>query len=216
MAELIATDCPDCGGRVSAFARWCPHCGLPNRARWAAFAVAGAFAALLLAIGVALFIVLRWERLPFGAEQAEAQYTWLATAMAQCEDEASKRLDTLQFLVVPLAPDDKDIAPWKAKSLNDIGNAILLTTESALDALRNRMLRISTEEYVFGIRDQAGAIYRWNPSTGVKKFSTDDAGAIENFNLQFLTRSAARESAWGAKFGRIKGNCYWVNAIIGN
>jgi hypothetical protein len=69
---------------------------------------------------------------------------------------------------------------------------------------------------VFGIRDEGtSTIYKWSPSTGVKRFSTADSDAIENFKVQFLTREKTSELNWGATFVRRKGNCYWVNAIIG-
>src|SRR5581483_132873 len=101
-----------------------------------------------------------------------------------CEAEAASKPGVLQFLVIPLASQPDTEGQWRAKSLNDIGNGILLNSQDALDALKSGAVRISGEQYVFRIRDQASAaIYQWKPSTGVAKFSTADADAITSFKV---------------------------------
>src|SRR5882757_6858326 len=121
---MIATDCPDCGEPVSTFANSCAHCGAPNAARRAGLAIAGSLAVLLLAIAIATVAVLRWERLP--VEDT-------ASTPATTEDfdtEAASTLSTLHFLVIPLRSAAGEDAAWRRRSLNDIGNAILLNSET--------------------------------------------------------------------------------------
>jgi hypothetical protein len=219
---MIATDCPDCGEPVSTFAKSCAQCGAPNAARRAGLAIAGSLAVLLLAIAIATVAVLRWERLPVVDDTASTPATtedfgWLATAMKDCDTEAASTLSTLHFLVIPLRSAAGEDAAWRRRSLNDIGNAILLNSDTMLDSLKGGTLRLSEQQYTFGVRDdKSGIVYKWSPSTGVKRFSSPDADKIDNFKVQFVTRDKTDESNWGATFVRRKGNCYWVNAIIGN
>jgi hypothetical protein len=218
---MIATDCPDCGEPVSTFAKSCAHCGAPNAARRAGLAIAGSLAVLLLAIAIATVAVLRWERLPVDdtatTPATTEDFGWLATAMKDCDTEAASTLSTLHFLVIPLKSAAGEEVAWRRRSLNDIGNAILLNSETTLDSLKNGTLTLSEQQYTFGARDdKSGTVYKWSPSTGVKRFSSADADKIENFKVQFVTRDKPDESNWGATFVRRKGNCYWVNAIIGN
>ena len=191
-------------------------------------AVAGALAFLLIALVVAAVLVFRWQRQPAAPpaapETAEQQpaagtagdFAWLATAMQDCEAEAAKSPRVLQFLVIPLAIEPADEAQWRAKSLNEIGNAILLNSKDSLDALQRGALRISRDQYIFRVRDEAtGAIYQWKPAAGVAKFSSADADAVATFKVQFRKNEQAPD-VWGNPFNRQAGTCYWVNGIIGN
>jgi hypothetical protein len=136
--------------------------------------------------------------------------------MQECDADAANNLSTLHFLVIPLAAVTGDDDYWRGRSLNDIGNAILLNSKVALDSLQDASLRLTPEQYTFAIRDEdTRTVYKWSPSTGVKRFSTADADAIASFKVQLLTRQKSDEANWGAAFTRRKGNCYWVNAIIG-
>jgi zinc-ribbon domain len=218
---MIAAQCPNCGEPVAALARSCPRCGARNRRRPAAFAIIGSLLVLLVAIGVASFAVLRWQQLPVGtAERAatatSAEFGWLSAAMSDCESDAAKAPSTLHFLVIPLAAASPDDPEWRNKSLNDLGNAILLPSGDARAALESGALSISSEQYVFSVRDDAtNTIYKWSASSGVKRFSAPDADSIEGFKIQFLTGNRTQEDQWGVSFTRRKGSCYWVNAIIG-
>ncbi len=225
---MIVHECSNCGEPVPLFAKSCAHCGAANEGRLGAIAVAGALAFLLLAFVVAGLLVLRWQRAPAGSqatpETAQQQpavgsggdFTWLTKAMQDCDTEAASKPDVLQFLVIPLAAKSADDKEWRAKSLNDIGNGILLSSKDALEALTGGAVRIATAQYVFRIRDEkSDAIYEWKPSTGVAKFSAADADAIASFKVQFRKNDQSPD-VWGNPFNRQAGTCYWVNAIIGN
>ena len=137
--------------------------------------------------------------------------------MAECDAEAAKEASSLEFLVIPLKSASGDAEQWRKKSLNDIGNAILLAADDTLEGLKGGTLSLSTEQYLFSIRDEAtGIIYKWSPSVGVKKFLTAEADSIAQFRVQFQLGDKSSDADWGAAFIRRKGNCYWVNAILGH
>jgi hypothetical protein len=215
---MVATQCRNCGAASSAFARWCAHCGACNGVRTTALAIATVLAILVAAGGMAAFAVLRG---PGPAAQStaapSAEHGWITKAMADCDAEAAKEPSALAFLVVPLKSAAADMQPWRKKSLNDIGNAILLPADDALLGLNSGALALSDEQYVFSIRDDiTNIVYKWSPSNGVKKFVSPDADAIERFKVQFQLRDKSGADAWGAVFVHHKGTCYWVNAILGN
>jgi hypothetical protein len=216
--EMLSNECPNCGEAVVVFSRSCAHCGAYNLSRRVAIAVTASLATLVVAIGVAIFAVVGWHRAPGStSEQATEDFTWLQAAMKECDEVAAKAPDSLYFLVVPLASAPEDDDSWRKASLNDLGNALLLKADVALDNLMQGYLVLSSEQYRFNIRDEAtSTVFKWSPSTGVKRFSTNEAKSIENFKVQLLTDSRTNESAWGAAFIRQKGTCYWVNAIVGH
>ena len=200
---------------VPAFAQSCGRCGAPNRARLPAFAVAGSLLVLIVAIAVAAFVILRGVRIEEPSGPGD-DFAWLRTAMDDCDAEATKTPTMLHFLVVPMVSNAVDDRDWRAKSLNDIGNAILLNQQMTLEALTSGTLRLSKEQYDFRMRDEAtNDVYKWTLSTGVKKFITPDAEGIKNFKVQFRTARRS-DDQWGAAFVHESGTCYWVNAIIGN
>jgi len=210
---VFAAHCRNCAGTVSAFARTCERCGAPNASRVAAVAVVASLLILVAAIVVAAFVILRGVRID---EPAGNDFAWLRKAMEDCDAEAEKTPTTLHFLVVPMTSNAVDDSDWKGKSLNDIGNAILLNQQATLEALEAERLRISKEQYDFRMRDEATSeVYKWTPSMGVKKFLAPGGDSIKNFKVQFLTTRRTGDN-WGATFVHESGMCYWVNAIIGN
>lgn len=209
---MITSKCPTCGSAVPVFAASCGGCGAPNPRRLVA--VAGSLVALVAAIAIAVIVGLRR---PQSSGGAPGDLSWLSNAMTECDAEAEKAPETLHFLVVPMMSAPADDAYWRGNSLNDIGNAILLRQRETLDGLADQSLVIATEQYEFSIRDEAtSAVYRWSPSTGVKKFLVAGAAQIREFRVQFKTREKTKDSEWGASFTHRQGTCYWVNAIIGH
>src|SRR5207302_10676917 len=92
-SNMSVTDCPNCGEPVAASGKTCAHCGAPNKARRASFVIAASLLLLLVAAGVAIFAVVRWQRLPVGTGQQPAiateDFGWLRAAMKDCDKEAS-------------------------------------------------------------------------------------------------------------------------------
>jgi hypothetical protein len=211
---MLKSECPNCGHAVPVFASFCGACGVPNRARLGAYAVAGSIMALLVAIGFVVAVILRGQQQEAGGPQ---DYAWLGTAMTDCDAEAQKAPDTLHFLVVPMLSAAADDAHWKSHSLNDIGNATLLRQRDTLEGLADQSLVIATDPYEFSVRDEkTSAVYKWAPSVGVKKFLVAGGVQVQEFKVQFKTQQRKNDTEWGAPFVHSKGTCYWVNAIIGH
>jgi hypothetical protein len=221
-------ECPNCGGGTFVLAKTCPHCGGPLALRMAGMWVAGALVLLLVASVVAVVVVLRWQQLAAATESGEAadeqiatisiaDLSWLATAMSECDAQAKQDAGKLHFLVTPLASVARDIAPWHAKSINDMGNGILLRSDDTFDGLKSGALRFYPADYGFRMLDEASVtVYKWRPSMGVTRFSTAEAGSISTFKVQFKTSYSGSNAEWGSSFTRQTGSCHWVNAIIAN
>jgi hypothetical protein len=226
--EMIDRECPNCGGRTFILAKACPHCSAAIERRPAGMMVAGALVLLLAAVVVAVVVVLRGYRLAAATDSgapadeeiaagSTVDFSWLATAMTECDDEAKMDPGTLRFLVTPLASVAKDIAPWSAKSINDAGNGILLRSDDTLAGLKSGTLRFYPADYGLSVFDQVSeAVHKWRPVVGVAKFSVADAGSISTFQVQFRTSRSGPDADWGGSFTRQAGSCYWVNAIVRN
>src|SRR5262249_42886080 len=148
-------------------------------------------------------------------QRADGDFSWLETAMAQCDEQATNEPKALHYLVVPLVDQPRDDIGWQRISINDIGNAILIKGDDMMAGLRRKALRLSTDEYVFSARiESTKDVLTWKPSSGVRKFVINDASEIYQFRVQFQSNDAARAVNWGAIFDRQPGNCYWVNAIL--
>jgi hypothetical protein len=211
MAGIFAPHCPNCGEPVSWLAGACGYCGAPNPARRTLAIAAAATGAVLLAAVIAAVVVFRTA--PGVVEGGD--YAALETAMKACDEEAGKEPDTLHFMVLPLVDDPPDDPGWRRISLNEAGNGFLISAADALAGLRRGALKISRQEYVLAMRDEAtNVVIRWSPSVGVKRFSSRDAPAVDKFRLQFQSRDGVGGADWGALFARQRGNCYWVNAIL--
>ena len=136
-------------------------------------AASAALVFLLAAIGVAAFTVVSWHRLPVeGPEPASTatsgDFGWLTAAMKDCDTAASAEPSALHLLVIPLAAAAPDAPQWRNKSLDIVGNAILLRSDDALAALTSGALRISAAQYMSRVRDdETRTIYKWSPSVGV-------------------------------------------------
>jgi hypothetical protein len=221
-------ECPHCGAGTFLLARTCSHCGGPLALRMAGVLLAGALALLTVAAVVAVVVVLRGHQLAAATASGDAadeqiatistdDLSWLANAMSGCDAEAKADQGMLHFLVTPLVPAAKDLAPWQAKSINDAGNGILLRADDTLAGLKSGELRIYPADYGFSIFDEAGnTIQKWRPATGVAKFSAATTGPIPTFKVQFRTAHSGSDPNWGGSFNRLNGSCYWVNAIIDN
>lgn len=208
-SRRTVTACPQCGTPGSVLARSCPRCGARKRLSDLAGIAAVAALAVLLAAGIAAWLVR-------GPPPAPDDFAWLTKAMEDCDAEAALQPSTVYFLVVPITSKPEDQQQWQAQSLNDVGNAILLSSEDAVEGLRRGALKIAAENYDFNVRDGANVLYTWTSSNGIARLTIPNASAIEGFNIQFQTPSRTAGTAWGTAFIRRPGTCNWVNAIIGN
>ena len=73
-----------------------------------------------------------------------------------------------------------------------------LSRDDTLSGLQQQSLTISTGEYIFSIRDEkTQVVLRWEPSIGVKWFSTAEADLIASFRIQFKLLNKGQDGAWG-------------------
>ena len=89
---MMDHECPDCGERIFALARACPHCGAASQERTTGMMVAGALALLLVAIVVAIVVVLRHFSTPIGYTDAIwAKYGAAFSELANVKDPKTKQ-----------------------------------------------------------------------------------------------------------------------------
>lgn len=212
------SDCQHCGEPIPRGARTCDYCGAPVRGRPSVLMITAVLAVFCLAaLGAAFFLLAgrSSDRQDAAVDQRGGDFAWLETAMKQCDEQATKDPKALHYLVIPLVDEPRDEPGWRRVSINEIGNAILISGEDMLAGLRRKALRLSNDEYVFSARNETTKdVLTWKPSTGVRKFVINDASGIKQFRVQFQSNDASRAIDWGTTFDRQEGNCYWVNAIL--
>jgi hypothetical protein len=228
MIALPLGKCRNCDAPVSYFARVCPACqaaNLPNPV-----ATIAALAALILAGGmVALGVLaLRGKDAPPSGTQAgdttitpdpttdpAGDYGWIVKAMAECEEEAKIKLDTMYFLIVPVTPTGVALPGWTPNPISTIGaSAALLTSSDALIGLRNRALALYQKPLAFAVSDPAtSTVYKWKPAIGVTSLKTRESG-LASLTLGFEIPDLAKEIEWGPTINLNKGTCYWINPLV--
>jgi hypothetical protein len=206
---------------VPLLARTCAACGSPNPAWNTIRGIVIAILVLIPAIAIAIYAAIH-KPLIQGSTSTErpsplvskSDFAWLSSAMAECDAKAAQEPSVLHFLVIPLTSDPTHTEHWRKASLNDVGNAMALSRDDTLSGLRRQLLTISAGDYLFSIRDEkTQVVLRWEPSIGVKWFSTAEADSIASFRIQFKLLNKGQDGAWGNTIDRKKGNCYWINAI---
>jgi hypothetical protein len=180
---------------------------LPSRRAMLAM---GALLAIAVAAAGAASVWWSQNRAP-APETASADA--LAKAMAECDVEAAKNPDTLNFLVIPLTPgasNNQTSPPTQAGE-----SYLLLSAQDALNGLRNGSLMPYAGQYAFSIVEPAtGTRHSWPPTTGPTKFAEPDAGNLTSIKLGFAFTDVASAPKLSSEFLRQKGNCYWVSVLV--
>jgi len=231
---MFSTPCPQCDAAVPLLARACGHCGTPNPVRRGMMAVAAAVVMLIASGAGGIYMATRQQHPPTAATAgtsegapatetsvgpsattAPGDFTWLSAAMTACDEAAAKQPNKMHFLMIPLIANPKDMADWQLIAGSPIGNALTIPANDALGGLKRGTLRLYPDEYVFSVRDDTTkAVYKWNPASGVKWFSTVDNPKIGSFRVQFQPRRKPDDSDWGALYSERSGMCLWVAAIV--
>ena len=182
-----------------------------------------ATAALFAAIGLQSGGFSAWTNsllaLPQGRIVAPANnqnFGWIGRAIAQCEAEAARSVDTLYFLVIPVVAPDGDQQAWLAKSNGTVGDSVLLGSQDTLDGLRAGSLRLARRPFNFSILEPSTSrVYKWKPALGVHKFAIRDAKAVATFKPGFEI-PAGGDTQWaaGGAITREAGTCYWTGALM--
>jgi len=226
MIGLPPGKCRDCDAPVSHFARTCPYCGAANLPNPVA-TIAGLAAVIVLGgvimLGVQLFRSKQTAQTtptPPRADGApatpgESDYGWIVKAMAECDEEAKVKLDTMHFLIVPVAPSGMPLPGWSPDPISTVGtSAVLLTSSDALIGLRNRALVLYQKPLTFAISDPATqTVYKWKPATGVTALKTRQTDQA-SLTLGFEIPEVGKEIEWGPTINLSKGGCYWINPLI--
>jgi hypothetical protein len=228
MIALPLGKCRNCDAPVSYFARVCPACqaaNLPNPVATIAALAAVILAGGVVALGVQAF---RGKDAPAGSTQAgdtsitadpttdtAGDYGWIVKAMAECEEEAKIKLDTMYFLIVPVTPTGVALPGWTPNPISTIGtSAALLTSSDALIGLRNRALVLYQKPLAFAVSDPAtSTVYKWKPAIGVTSLKTRESG-LASLTLGFEIPDLAKEIEWGPTINLNKGTCYWINPLV--
>jgi hypothetical protein len=231
MIALPLGQCRSCGDPVSYFARRCPSCDAPNQPNpVATIAALGAVVVLgliggLTAIGVQAFrgkgttqAVVRPDATSNSAStpaDSAKDYGWIVKAMAECEEEAKQKADTLNFLIIPVIRTAVSLPGWVPNPISDVGaSATLLNSGDAMIGLRNGAMVLYQKPMAFAISDAAtNTVYKWKQATGVTALKTKDVNA-GGFKLGFEIPEIGKEIEWGPVINLDKGNCYWINLLV--
>jgi hypothetical protein len=225
MAVLSAGQCSRCGADVSHFARLCPKCHAPNLSL-APIAIVVCVLVLggLVTLGAntlrnrkapAAVPVEAAAPAPKPAVRPKDDYGWIVQAMADCDEEAKQRFETLHFLIVPVTATETALPGWSPNPISAVGgSAVLLNSSDTLIGLRNDALTLYPKPLTFLVSDPTtDTIYKWKPATGVaslKRRGTDAA----KLKLGFEIPDVAKEVEWGPLINLTKGTCYWINPLI--
>lgn len=216
--------CRSCGGAVGYFARACPRCGAGNLPNPVATIAALSAVALVGGLIAASVLVVRGTRTPQSpppaagappASDTTVAYGWIVKAMAECEEEAKLREDTLHFLIVPVTTTGLSLPGWSPTPIGPVGDsATLFSSSDTLIGLRNGALALYRKPLTFALSDPATqTVYKWKPAVGVTALKTRDSG-VGSITIGFEIPDVAKDIAWGPTINLSKGNCYWINPVI--
>lgn len=183
---------------------------LPGRR--ALIALAGLLAAAVAAAGAASV----WWNMSETETLATATAAVLAKAMGECDAEAAKNPDTLNFLVMPLKPDALNFKKWDQFTAQHVGDSyLLLGSEDALAGLRDGSLAAFDGQYAFSIVETTtGTRHSWPPTAGPTKFAEPDAADLKSIKLGFAFTNFDGEPQLSTEFVRQPGTCYWVSVLV--
>jgi hypothetical protein len=223
--------CPDCGGAIFFGAKRCSYCQPAKKLDRMEIAIAASLLSILaLGAGYVGFLlahdpnrpslnavasaVSRFARLEFKSV-ANEDYSWIGKAMQTCRQDAARKPESLHFLVVPVAPVNKQDVRWATKSTATAGNAELLSLNDTLEGLKKGDLQLYSGEYGFSIISvPANVIYKWASASGPSRFSTDEAEQIPAFRIGFQIGTSEVDTSSATELKPSKGNCQWTGALI--
>jgi hypothetical protein len=238
MIQGLLGECAECGAAARPFVRTCVRCGAElQTGTTRTTVVAGSVIAIVLIL-VVLGANRLWHHLtawrdthlariqeapalfgpprPTTRSSHAADFGWIEKAMADCDSAASKHLDALYFLVVPLTAADGNIQRWSLLSLGQIGDTVtLLTSRDALAGLKSGALTLYKGQFEFSIIEPTTNVtYNWKPATGVSEFVTQEAIAIKSFRPGVRVVGVDRDTAFAATPAPQRAACYWISALL--
>jgi hypothetical protein len=227
MKGLPVGDCRSCGAGLSYFAPRCPRCGaanLPNPVATVAALLAVALLAGVIAAAIPLVHSISTFRGPSRGQPAvppdpsargSDDYGWLVKAMAECEEEAKVKAETMHFLIIPVTTTKTSMLGWSPVPISTVGaHAALLNSTDTMLGLRNGVLTLYPKPVVFAVSDPATqTVVKWRPAVGVAALKSRQTGATSlTLGLEFPD-SGQNDVAWGPTIN-LRPGCYWINALI--
>jgi hypothetical protein len=151
---------------------------------------------------------------PADASAAATDIQSIIEAMKNCDDEASKDLDAMYFLVIPLAPAKGPAQEWTAKG-ESYDTFILLPSKVMVDGLGDGSLVPRSPQYSLSLYDSlTRRSYSLGAGSGVLKSAHRNAAWLGSFRLGFNLTGSGQNPKWSNEFNRRKGVCYWVNVMF--
>ena len=135
--------------------------------------------------------------------------------MTDCDNEATKDVNVLHFLVLPLLAAKGAENNWTSAALSEVGDTFqLLSAQDALDGLRDGKLTVRPGRYTFAVRDTVGdKTFSWTSATAVSRLSRPVSTDVKLLNLGFDFSPGQTGTAWSKEFKRDPGTCYWVMVL---
>jgi hypothetical protein len=242
MTGLPPGDCRSCGAEVSYFARRCATCGAPNLPNPVATLAALLVLVLIGGITALGVFALRGASTPQSATTSRSvpqttsqsapqtgaapdaadsgtepngDYGWIVKAMAECEEEAKLKTDTLHFLIVPVTTTSTTLMGWTPTPISRVGrSAVLINSTDTMIGLRNRALALYRKPLAFAVSDPTTqTVFKWKPAVGVTALKTRESNSA-NLTLGLEISERSTEVEWGPTINLQKGSCYWINPLI--
>jgi hypothetical protein len=228
MMGLLTGRCRNCDAPNSHFAPRCRNCGasnLPNPVATVVLLLVVLLIGGIIALGTQLF---RGGKEPQAPAQSDARlpaterkgdasddYGWIITAMAECEEEAKLKTDTLHFLIVPVTSTGTGVMGWSPTPISRVGDfANLLTWTDTMIGLRNRVLSLYQKPLGFAATDpNSGTVYKWKPATGVASLKTRGA-ETDSLTVGLENPEVSSATVWGPTIEHRKGTCHWINPLV--
>ena len=149
------------------------------------------------------------------AADAASDYGWIVQAMAECDEEAKRKTDTLHFLIVPVTPTGRSLPGWSTDPIGNVGDvAVLLSSSDTMIGLRNQAFALYRKPLALAVSDPStNTVWKWKPAVGVTALNSReiDAGSLK---LGFEIPDLAKEMQWGPTIDLRKGTCYWINPLV--
>src|SRR5262249_2341234 len=144
-----------------------------------------------------------------------SDYGWIVKAMAECEEEAKLKTDTMHFMIVPVTITGMSLPGWSPDPISSVGDAaVLLTSSDTLIGLRNKALALYQKPITFADSDpEPKTVYKGKPAVGGAVLKTKETSHT-SLTLGFEIPEVASEIEWGPTINLSKGTCYWINPLI--
>lgn len=155
-----------------------------------------------------------WRRKLFPST-ASNDYSWLSSALDDCEKEAAADPGTLYFMVVPLTPTRRFEPSLAERALGTAGPVALFNAGDTFDGLNRGQFRISSEPWVMlAVDEKSRQTRRFGSATGITKLTWPKMESDGPFRVRFQTSPDDNTENWSTVTADGRGSCHWVHALL--